>query len=68
MSLMLGTYIDRLFSLQDHMPLPPEGEGESPKLQFSIVESVLFAFHQLGRKVGSPHWDDHLTGKVTPLG
>lgn len=65
---MLGTYIDRLFSLQDHMPLPPEGEGESPKLQFSIVESVLFAFHQLGRKVGSPHWDDHLTGKVTPLG
>jgi len=54
--------------LRDHMPLPPEGEGESPKLQFSIVESVLFAFHQLGRKVGSPHWDDHLTGKVTPLG
>ena len=34
------------------MPLPPEGEGESPKLQFSIVESALFAFHQLGRKVG----------------
>ena len=37
--------------LQDYMPLPPEGEGEAPKLQFSIVESALFTFHQLGRKV-----------------
>lgn len=41
------------FFLQDYMPLPPEGEGEAPKLQFSIVESALFTFHQLGRKVGT---------------
>ena len=40
-------------SLQEYMPLPPSGEGEQPKLEFSIVECLLFAFHQLvkGRQI-----------------
>ena len=29
------------------MPLPPADEGEQPKLEFSVVECLLFAFHQL---------------------
>ena len=37
------------------MPLPPadvetETTDEEPKLQFSYVECLMFAFHQLGRK------------------
>ena len=35
------------------MPAAPEDSSSStsPKLHFSVVESVLFAFHQLVRKV-----------------
>ena len=34
------------------MPLAPEdGVTDTPKLQFSVVECVLFAFHQLVRRV-----------------
>ena len=40
------------------MPLPPSDEEEKtseensgPKLQFSYVECLIFAFHQLARKV-----------------
>ena len=29
------------------MPLPPSEGAEEPKLHFSVVECVLFAFHQL---------------------
>lgn len=29
------------------MPLPPAEEAEQPKLEFSVVECLLFAFHQL---------------------
>ena len=36
------------------MPLPPADEGEQPKLEFSVVECLLFAFHHLvkGRHIG----------------
>ena len=39
------------------MPLPPaeENDGlssnEEPKLSFSLVECLMFAFHQVGRKL-----------------
>ena len=35
------------------MPLPPADEGEQPKLEFSVVECLLFSFHHLvkGRHV-----------------
>ena len=35
------------FLLQGYMPLPPADEGEQPKLEFSVVECLLFAFHHL---------------------
>ena len=44
--------------LQEYMPLPPGEEEEKsteensePKLQFSYVECLIFAFHQLAKKV-----------------
>ena len=43
---------------QEYMPLPPGEEEEKssdqnsePKLQFSYVECLIFAFHQLAKKV-----------------
>ena len=43
---------------QEYMPLPPGKEEEKssdqnsePKLQFSYVECLIFAFHQLAKKV-----------------
>ncbi|XP_076805190.1 apoptosis inhibitor 5-like [Clavelina lepadiformis] len=48
--------VEPLFNgLLECMPLPPEGNGEAanadanPKLQFSYVECLMFAFHQIGR-------------------
>ena len=35
------------FFLQEYMPFPPAEDGEQPKLEFSAVECLLFAFHQL---------------------
>lgn len=42
--------------LQEYMPLPPsldengqQSSTEDPKLQFSLVECLMYAFHQLGR-------------------
>ena len=39
------------------MPLPPSGENDTPeagsdepKLNFSYVECLIFAFHQLGKR------------------
>lgn len=32
------------------MPLPPAEGEEQPKLQFSVVECVLFTLHQLARE------------------
>ncbi|XP_071490244.1 apoptosis inhibitor 5-like [Diadema antillarum] len=52
-------HLERLFNvLVDYMPLPPaEGEEnenketpEGPQLQFSYVECLMFAFHQLARR------------------
>ena len=43
--------------LQSYMPLPPAEENdnlssnEEPKFQFSTVECLMLAFHQLGRKL-----------------
>ncbi|EDO32347.1 predicted protein [Nematostella vectensis] len=51
--------VEPLFSLLlEYMPLPPSDsedgkpteDGTEPKLQFSYVECLLFAFHQLARK------------------
>ena len=40
------------YIFQDHVPPPPDDTAaESPKLQFSVVECILFAFHQLLNKV-----------------
>lgn len=46
------------FLLQSYMPLPTPDENEDvssgteePKLQFSHVECLMFAFHQLARRV-----------------
>ncbi|GFO50622.1 Apoptosis inhibitor 5 [Plakobranchus ocellatus] len=54
----LNTRVDIIFSaLLEHMPLPPsEGSVEAastedPKLNFSQVECLMFAFHQIGRKL-----------------
>ncbi|XP_041652575.1 apoptosis inhibitor 5 [Cheilinus undulatus] len=55
----LEANLNMLFTkLLEYMPLPPEevenGENpanEEPKLQFSYVECLLFAFHQLGKKL-----------------
>ena len=33
--------------IQEYMPLPPSEEGEQPKLEFSVVECLIFSFHQL---------------------
>ena len=43
------------------MPLPPADEGEQPKLEFSVVECLLFAFHQLvkGRHTDFLTSDEH---------
>ena len=51
---------------QEYMPLPPPSEEEPPKLQFSIVECLLFTFHQLGQKVGVAWWAwlGHMTIKL----
>ncbi len=40
-----------VFIVQEYMPVPPEDNSTSPKLQFSVVECALFSFHQLVRKV-----------------
>ena len=49
---------NHLFLSQEYMPLPPGEEEEKssdqnsePKLQFSYVECLIFAFHQLAKKV-----------------
>ncbi|XP_029952768.1 apoptosis inhibitor 5 [Salarias fasciatus] len=55
----LEANLNMLFTkLLEFMPLPPDevenGENsasEEPKLQFSYVECLLFAFHQLGKKL-----------------
>ena len=47
-----------LFTFQDYMPLPPaeddsentDSDSTEPKLQFSYVECLMFAFHQLARR------------------
>lgn len=56
-SLSLMVFILKLFP-QEYMPLPPSEEEEKsteensePKLQFSYVECLIFAFHQLAKKV-----------------
>lgn len=47
------------------MPLPPSDENlentndtETPKLQFSYVECLMFAFHQIGSKFPDFLMDD----------
>ncbi|KAL8614250.1 hypothetical protein ACOMHN_026467 [Nucella lapillus] len=48
--------VDKVYSkLLEYMPLPPEESDqllatEEPKLQFSYVECLLFAFHQMARQ------------------
>ncbi len=43
-------------AFQEYMPAPPSEDGENttpnvgPKLQFSYVECLVYAFHQLARK------------------
>ena len=51
-------FFTRLSLSQEYMPLPPGEEEEKssdqnsePKLQFSYVECLIFAFHQLAKKV-----------------
>ena len=39
---------------QEYVPLPPSEEGEAPSFQYSTVECLLFAFHQLAQKVSLP--------------
>ena len=43
------------------MPLPPADEGDQPKLEFSAVECLLFAFHELvkGRHVDFLTSEEH---------
>jgi len=41
--------------LQEFMPLPPDsdsekGNQEEPRLEFSYVECLMYAFHRLGRQ------------------
>ncbi|XP_041366505.1 apoptosis inhibitor 5-like [Gigantopelta aegis] len=50
--------MEKLYNrLTDYMPLPPSSENdtpeavsEEPKLNFSFVECLIFAFHQLGKR------------------
>ncbi|XP_013381640.1 apoptosis inhibitor 5-like [Lingula anatina] len=54
----LSERLEKLYDcLLEYMPLPPlteDGENtpesEQPKLEFSYVESLMFAFHQIARK------------------
>jgi len=47
-------------SIQEYMPLPPiniSGDGagdDTPKLQFSSVECLMYTFHQIARRC--PHF------------
>ena len=42
------------FVFQEQMPKSPEGESKAePKLQFAVVECVLFTFHQMIQQVST---------------
>ena len=56
--IIVSCFFTHLSLSQEYMPLPPGEEEEKssdqnsePKLQFSYVECLIFAFHQLAKKV-----------------